>query len=73
MYVCVCHGVTDRQIEQAVAEGVRTLGELTAQTGCSGTCGSCTEVACEVLANANQAKAPGLFDGGFGIPCAVTA
>lgn len=78
MYVCVCHGITDRQIKQAAADGVRTMNELTAKTGCSGTCGSCTDMAREVLADAHASKhvcasksmAP-LFDGGFGIPCAV--
>ena len=40
MYVCLCHGVTDQEIAQAVAEGhhdVQSIQEhLLAGTGCGG-------------------------------------
>ena len=49
MYVCICNGVTDKMIRQAAAEGVRSLAELTRRTGCAGGCGSCADLAEQVL------------------------
>ncbi|HRQ63870.1 MAG TPA: (2Fe-2S)-binding protein [Xanthomonadaceae bacterium] len=49
MYVCCCHAVTEREVRQAAAEGVRTLTELTFRTGCAGSCGSCAGHAEKVL------------------------
>lgn len=49
MYVCVCNAVTDSDIRNAVDDGVRNLKQLRQETGCSITCGSCTEMAVEVL------------------------
>lgn len=56
MYICLCNAVTERAIHQAVADGVSTLDELTARTGCSGTCGSCADLAGDVLAEACAAR-----------------
>lgn len=41
MVVCVCKGVSDRQILHAVQSGVDSLGELRTTTGVSGCCGKC--------------------------------
>jgi len=49
MYVCVCHAVTDHAIRDAVVAGARTLDDLTMRTGLGGTCGSCRELAQEIL------------------------
>ena len=49
MYVCICNSVTDRAIREAAAEGVRTLSELQRRTGCAGACGSCADLAEQVL------------------------
>ena len=49
MYVCLCHGITERAVRQAAADGVYSLSELTRRTGCAGTCGSCAELAEQVL------------------------
>ena len=49
MYVCLCHGITERAVRQAAADGVYSLSELTHRTGCAGTCGSCAELAEQVL------------------------
>jgi bacterioferritin-associated ferredoxin len=49
MYVCICNEVTDRQIRQAAAEGVASLAELQRRTGCAGSCGSCADLAEQVL------------------------
>ncbi|WP_460831316.1 (2Fe-2S)-binding protein [Lysobacter humi (ex Lee et al. 2017)] len=49
MYVCICNGVTDRQIRQAAEAGCRTMSELTMRTGAGATCGSCVEMATALL------------------------
>lgn len=53
MYVCICNAVTEKMIREAAAEGVRSLAELTRRTGCSGDCGSCSELAEQVLLDAH--------------------
>lgn len=49
MFVCICNGVTDSQIRQAAANGCREVSELTMRTGCGATCGSCMEMAADML------------------------
>ena len=49
MYVCICNGVTDREIRQAAEAGCRTMAELTMRTGAGSTCGSCIEMATAIL------------------------
>jgi bacterioferritin-associated ferredoxin len=56
MYVCVCHGVTDREVHQAAQDGVRTLTELTFRTGCAGSCGSCAGHAEKLLHEARVTR-----------------
>nr|WP_249352173.1 MULTISPECIES: (2Fe-2S)-binding protein [unclassified Rudaea] len=56
MYVCICNAVTEKMIHQAAAEGVRSLSELTRRTGCSGDCGSCADLAEEVLRAAHSRR-----------------
>jgi len=56
MYVCVCNGITDRTIRQAAVEGVCSMSELQRRTGCAGVCGSCAEVAEQVLHEALQRR-----------------
>lgn len=56
MYVCICTGVTDRDIRQAADAGCRDLTELTMRTGCGSNCGSCRDLAGELLANAHAAR-----------------
>ena len=49
MYVCICNGVTERDIRQAAEGGCRSLPELTMRTGCGATCGTCLETAAALL------------------------
>lgn len=58
MYVCICNAVTDRTIREAAAAGVRCLGELTMQTGCGGGCGSCVELAEQLLSEVQASNGP---------------
>ncbi|NLR73843.1 MULTISPECIES: bacterioferritin-associated ferredoxin [Leeia] len=41
MYVCICKAVTDRQISQAVADGVSSMRELRMTLGVASCCGKC--------------------------------
>ena len=50
MYVCVCHGITDREIRRAAEGGCRDVHELTMRSGCGSSCGSCLPLAAEILA-----------------------
>lgn len=59
VYVCVCNGVTDRDIQSAVEEGCDSLDALAARTGCGSTCGCCREYAVEAIAQA-QSRSLGL-------------
>jgi bacterioferritin-associated ferredoxin len=45
MYICICHGVTDRQIHAAVSEGAATLEDVSFALGVGSGCGCCRESA----------------------------
>ncbi|WOJ91991.1 bacterioferritin-associated ferredoxin [Congregibacter variabilis] len=49
MYVCICNGITDKQIKNAVAEGATSLQLLRDELGVGSQCGSCTEQALSFL------------------------
>jgi len=42
MYVCVCKAVTDKQVTQAINQGVCSRRQLMQCTGAGGVCGKCT-------------------------------
>jgi bacterioferritin-associated ferredoxin len=50
MYVCLCHGITDSQIRQAVDDGARSLAELRGNLGVASCCGRCADCASQVIA-----------------------
>lgn len=66
MYVCICNGVTDHQIREAAASGVRSMAELTMRTGCGASCGTCLETALALL-DASRAER----DNAFPVPMLV--
>jgi bacterioferritin-associated ferredoxin len=49
MYVCMCHGITDRQIREAVCDGVVSMRELRAELGVASSCGCCAQYAKQLL------------------------
>ena len=57
MYVCICHGVTDKSIRQAADDGCREVHELTMRTGLGSGCGSCVELARQLLDEAAATRA----------------
>lgn len=58
MYVCICHGVTDKDIKKAAKAGAQNLQDIKQATGCATGCGSCVDVALEVLLEAQQHHTP---------------
>lgn len=54
MYVCVCMAVTERQINQAVNNGAKTLKDLKRELGVASQCGSCAGCAKQCLRKAHQ-------------------
>jgi len=56
MYVCICNAVTDSQIREAADAGVTNLWQLQSELGVATNCGSCKEVATEILGEKRQAR-----------------
>lgn len=58
MYVCLCQGITDKQIRAAVASGATTLEAVRHTLGVASQCGQCGDLAGEIvsesLENCNQ-------------------
>lgn len=52
MIVCLCHRISDRQIQQAVKDGVRDFDELQDDTCIARNCGCCEQTAREVFTHA---------------------
>ncbi len=58
MYVCICHGVTEKDIKKAAKAGAQSLQDIKQATGCATGCGTCADVALEVLQNAHSQTTP---------------
>lgn len=49
MYVCLCQGVTDGQLRQAIHEGCCSYRDVRKSTGVASQCGKCACVAKQVV------------------------
>jgi bacterioferritin-associated ferredoxin len=49
MYVCICHGVSDSVIEQAVENGATTMKALNTELNVASQCGKCCQCAKKIL------------------------
>ncbi len=49
MYVCICKGITEAQIHEAVEDGLESMDELNERLGVAGGCGTCESFAEQVL------------------------
>lgn len=56
MYVCICNGVTERQVREAADAGCASVSELTMRTGLGATCGSCIPTAEAILHEAHARR-----------------
>jgi len=57
MYVCICNGVTDRQIREAADAGCDSVSEMTMRTGAGASCGSCLGLVAELIDEARARRA----------------
>ncbi len=57
MYVCLCKGITDRQIKAAIDDGVCSMGQLRKTLGVATQCGKCAVSARELLAESKAEAA----------------
>lgn len=49
MYVCLCKGITDRQIKAAIDNGANSIGQLRKSLGVASQCGKCSTMTREIL------------------------
>ncbi|TAG80177.1 MAG: 2Fe-2S ferredoxin [Betaproteobacteria bacterium] len=49
MIVCICHGINDKAIRIAVAEGASSTADIAYATGASTCCGKCHDCVREIL------------------------
>ncbi len=49
MYVCICNGITESAVREAARNGCASVSELTMRTGCGATCGTCLDMAAQLL------------------------
>lgn len=50
MYICICNGITDKQIREAAKAGITNLAGLQQELGVAAGCGTCSDAAVEILA-----------------------
>lgn len=49
VYVCICRGVTEKQIRQVTQQQGCSMQELAVSMGIGADCGCCKEYACQLL------------------------
>lgn len=59
MYICLCNGLTDCCIRQAVAAGAGRPKEVYAACGCKAQCGGCTRGILALIREACELAAAG--------------
>ena len=62
MYVCLCHGISETRLQQAIHEGARSFEQLQSCTGVATCCGACEPCAREMLLELLQ---PAVVDDGL--------
>lgn len=58
MYICLCRGVTEQALREAVADGARSIPELAQKLGLGTGCGRCVEEALTQLGPAFSLSRP---------------
>lgn len=57
MYVCICKGITERDIHEAASRGARSVKDLRRELGVASECGKCATCAHEVLCESRREPA----------------
>lgn len=55
MYICICKGITESDIAEAVANGAGTLSAVRKQLGVGSCCGSCVPEAKDIIKQTKHA------------------
>lgn len=55
MIVCLCRGVSKRQVETAVAKGAATVHEVARACGAGSDCGACQHMLAALIEDARSA------------------
>ena len=61
MYVCICNAITDKQIRKAAEAGATDLWDLQRELGVATSCGSCKEMASDILRDATAQVQPRVY------------
>lgn len=56
MFICLCNGVTERQIHEAIDDGACSLTDLSARLGVASGCGTCASFARDMLTEALEQR-----------------
>ncbi|MEM6584047.1 MAG: bacterioferritin-associated ferredoxin [Pseudomonadota bacterium] len=51
MYVCLCRGITDKQVRDAAKSGHQSIEEMREALGIASQCGQCSGLVEELIAN----------------------
>jgi bacterioferritin-associated ferredoxin len=65
MYICLCHGFTDRQVRSAVTEGAGSTAAVFRRLDAKPRCGKCVPMVREMVDDAKS----GCAGGGAPCPC----
>ena len=74
MVVCLCQGVSERRVREAIADGATTRKKVTRACGAGAGCGACHESIREIIgehracASATQAEEAASVDFGSAVP-----
>lgn len=49
MYVCICRGITDSQIREAICDGACRMRDLRSRLGVAAQCGRCSQCCMDML------------------------
>ncbi|WP_440056807.1 (2Fe-2S)-binding protein (plasmid) [Pseudoalteromonas sp. T1lg65] len=49
MYICICHGVTDKHIKESIDNGARSMRELSQELSVGKQCGKCCNCTKKIL------------------------
>ena len=58
MIVCLCRGVSERQVEAVVAAGATTADQVSRACGAGSDCGACRFMVTEIVENARGTACP---------------
>jgi bacterioferritin-associated ferredoxin len=57
LFVCICNGITENQIREAVLTGASSVADLSVSLGVAAGCGTCHAFAHKVLLETLNARA----------------